>query len=455
MIVDWIEVSYPKGFTATSDTLKFSHNGGFRHQVDGFTTNDLMAFDITSAGDVSRMTNFETTGAGPYTLEMEPQTGSGGRTYLVLSTDDTKIPAEIMNDSVSSVADSANGADYILITHKDLGWDGDGDQEPWLSDLVAHRQAQGLRVVVVDVADIYDEFSYGIFTPQAIKDFLDHAYHNWTAPAPQYVLLVGDASYDYKDNLGLGTINLVPSYTVFTDYMGETLTDEWFARISGNDAVPDLYIGRLPAATKAQATVMVDKIITYENVSNTKTWEKNVLLVADNQTKEWEAVFETINQEAAALIPTGMNTPSKEYLGDYGAAGPLKTAIKDKINNDGALLVNYSGHGSIQIWANENIFKNNDVADLTNDGMLPFFVAMTCLNGYFAAPEFYNFPSMAEVLLRSQDKGAVAAFMSTGMTEASGQRILGLSLRPSKSFWPTGMSLKRPVRPSCFSAIRP
>jgi hypothetical protein len=149
--------------------------------------------------------------------------------------------------------------------------------------------------MVVDVADIYDEFSFGLFTPQAIKDFLDHAYHNWTPPAPQYVLLVGDASYDYKDNLGLGTVNFVPSYTAFTPYMGETLTDEWFARISGDDTVPDLYLGRLPAATKAQAAVMVDKIMTYENAPNTKTWEKNVLLVADNQTEEYEAVFETIN----------------------------------------------------------------------------------------------------------------------------------------------------------------
>jgi hypothetical protein len=111
-----------------------------------------------------------------------------------------------------------------------------------------------------------------------------------------------------------------------------------------------------------------------------------------------------------------MNTPSEEYLGDYGAVGPLTTAIKDKINNDGTLMVNYSGHGSVQIWANEHIFDNDDIPDLTNDGMLPFFVAMTCLNGYFAYPEAWNFPSMAEALLRSQDKGAIAAFMSTGMT---------------------------------------
>jgi len=168
MIVDWIEAVYPKGFTTTNDTLKFSHDEGFRHQVSGFTTDDLFAFDITSAEDVSRMIDFETTGAGPYTLEMEPQTGTGERTYMVLSAGETKTPAGISEDAGSSLADGENGADYILITHRDLGWDAIGDQETWLTDLVALREAQGLRVEVVDVADIYDEFSYGVFTPQAI-----------------------------------------------------------------------------------------------------------------------------------------------------------------------------------------------------------------------------------------------------------------------------------------------
>jgi hypothetical protein len=81
----------------------------------------------------------------------------------------------------------------------------------------------------------------------------------------------------------------------------------------------------------------------------------------------------------------------------------------------------------VQLWAHD-IFTTDDVAGLTNTGMLPFFVAMTCLNGDFANPEAWNFPSMAEALLRSQDKGAIAAFMSTGMTEPTGQRILGTAL---------------------------
>jgi hypothetical protein len=365
---------------------------------------------------------------------MEPEGGAGERTYLALSSDAVKTPSGISQDTASTLSDQANGADYILITHTDLGWDGNGDPNPWLSDLVSLREGQGLRVKVVDVADIYDEFSYGIATPQAVKDFISLAYTNWTQPAPLYVLLVGDSTYDPKNNWSwLGqeytdTTTYLTTYLTFTTsmgYMGETVTDEWFVRVSGADAVPDMYIGRLPATSVDQAAVMVSKIITYETATNTKTWEKNVLLVADNQTQDYEAVFETMNEEAAALIPTGLNAPSKGYLNDYSTGG-LRAYIKEKIN-EGTLMVNYSGHGSTQIWADEHIFDKDDVDGLTNDEMLPFFVSMSCLTGYFAYPETWNFPSLVEVLLRSEN-GAVAALMPTGMTGSEGQHILDAAL---------------------------
>jgi hypothetical protein len=181
----------------------------------------------------------------------------------------------------------------------------------------------------------------------------------------------------------------------------------------------------------AEADAMVSKIIFYESTPNTKTWEKNVLLIADDQTEDYEAIFEFMSIDVAALIPKGpegMNSPFTEYLADYTDPADLTVTIKDKINNDGTLIVNYSGHGSVQIWTLDPIFDVGDVADLTNSNELPFFVSMTCLTGFFGYPEAWNFPSMAEVLLRAANNGAVAAFMSTGMTQPEGQRILDVAL---------------------------
>jgi len=255
------------------------------------------------------------------------------------------------------------------------------------------------------------------------------------------VLLVGDSTRNPKNNpdptYGLDSVTTyLPTYLAFTEHMGETATDEWFARVSGDDAISDLYIGRLPAKNAAEAEVMANKILAYEASLNTKGWEKNVLLLADDQRDgpeyEYEANFEIMNNDVAALLPEAMSDPFKGYLNDYFDADDLSAEIIAQINN-GALMVNYSGHSSIQILANhrinyENIFNNADVATLTNSGIYPLFISMGCLSGHFVYPEDWNFPSMAEALLRAEDKGAAAALMSTGLTTTEGQHVLDTAL---------------------------
>ena len=377
-------------------------------------------------------------GSGPYGLEFEPQTDADGtQTYLVVTDAALMSPDAIAADTAGDLGDTENGADYILITHRDLGWDGNGDAYQWLTDLVALRQAQGLRVSVVDVQDIYDEFAYGHITPAALRDFLAYAYGSWTAPAPKYVLLVGDHTYDYKNINGGGAENFVPAWLAYTDYMGETVTDEYFARISGDDAVPDLYMGRLPAASAAEAAVMVQKIIDYEQAANTKTWQKDTLLVADDRHQDYERVFEVMNEDAAATLPAGMNDPARAYLNQYVVARDVTADIQSAFNN-GALIVNYCGHGATQLWAAERIFDvgnawpgyYTDVADLdeADSGRYPFVVSMSCLSGYFAGLGSWENPSLAEVLLRTDNKGAAAALMPTGETTTEGQHILNSAL---------------------------
>jgi hypothetical protein len=296
-----------------------------------------------------------------------------------------------------------------------------------LDDLVDLREDSGLNVKVVDVTDIYDEFSYGLTTPEAIRDFLAYAYDNWQRPAPQYVILVGDASFDYKDNLNIGTINYVPGYMVVADYMGEAITDEYFVKLSGDDAIPDMYIGRLPAQSQADAEAMVDKIVTYEQSIHQKDWRQNVLLIADDQNEDFEAVFETMNEDAIALLPSTM-VPLRGYLESSTPVG-IASFIDSSIGS-GALIVNYSGHGGLKTWASESIFEDTDVADLDNNGKYPFVIGMSCLTGNFGYVSSVNgmVPSLAETLLLADSEGAVAALMPTAMTTTAGQHILNTAL---------------------------
>jgi hypothetical protein len=438
--VDRFQITYERSLEAVDDSLGFSHDEG-AYQVSGFTGNDVLLFDVTTPSEVSRMVDHQVTEPQPglYSVTFE----SAGTSYWAITPAAMKSPARVVPDIPSTLADINNEADYILITHRDLGWDEQGLPLNWLRDLAALRQNQGLRVRVVDVEDILDEFSYGIVTPQAIRDFLSYAYTSWIPPAPQYVLLVGDYSLDYKDNwmewlaaygMGEGNAqpNYVPAYSIYPPHGGETVCDDWFVQVAGDDMVPDLHIGRLPAKSAQEAADMAGKILSYETTANTKTWEKNVLLVADNMTEpSWE-FFEPMNEDVAELLPEGFNEPFRGYLEDYATPGDLTTYIKTKIN-EGALILHYSGHGGEFRWASEGIFEDGyagyrqDVQDLANGDRLPFVVSMSCRSGFFADPEIPALGSphsLGESLLRPSSKGVVAAFMPTGSTQTGGQRIL-------------------------------
>jgi hypothetical protein len=427
-VVDWFELAYQRSFNAVSDQLQFVHDSGYRYVIDDFSRDDLLVFDITDTTDVARIENGLISAAAPYSVDFAPPVNPGAtESYLIISATDYKSPVSIIKDQPSDLADTDNQIDYILITHKDIGWDGAGDPYSWLDDLSALRQAQGLEIKVVDIADIYDEFSYGLSSPVAIRDFLAYVYDNWQSPAPQYVLLVGDGSFDYKDNLNIGTINYVPGYMVVADYMGEAITDEYFVKISGDDAIPDMYIGRLPAQSQAAAQSMVAKIITYEQTIHQKDWRQKVLLIADDQNEAYEAVFETMNEDAIALLPSKM-VPLRGYLGSSTPAA-IAGFIDSSIGS-GALIVNYSGHGGLKRWATESIFEDTDVTDLDNSGKYPFVIGMSCLTGNFGyvSSSKGTVPSLAETLLLADSEGAVAALMPTAMTTTAGQHILNTAL---------------------------
>jgi hypothetical protein len=229
------------------------------------------------------------------------------------------------------------------------------------------------------------------------------------------VVLVGDATYDPKGNLLVPTPG-VPTYLGWTRYMGETAIDDWFAQIVGDDAMADLYLGRLPASDNTQAQDMVTKIITYEDAPKDQLWQKRLLLVADDE----EPIFEQMNEAVSALVPPDY-TLVKGYL-ETTTASALKAQIIAEIDNEdaGVLIVNYAGHGSLYGWAH-GIFETGDIPALSNDQRLPVMVLMTCLNGYFLKPSVRSF---AEEILLAKTGGAVAAFASTSLTYPQPQKLL-------------------------------
>jgi len=326
---------------------------------------------------------------------------------MAFTEDRIKHPLSITANQASSWHDKNHSADLLIISHRDFA----GSVAP----LKALRQKQGYAVETIDVEDIYDEFSFGEKSAQALKDLFALARATWKV-APRYILFVGDASYDPRNYLGAGDFDFVPTKLIDTTYL-ETASDDWFVDFN-DDGLPDMYVGRLPVRTPAEATVVVGKIVNYDsNLGKTQSPLSSVLLVAD---KNDGFNFEQTSEQLRALIPAGTSVEEifRSRLDDASAKKQLIGSI-----NEGQLIVNYTGHGSTNVW--RSLFATSDISALENGRRLPLFITMTCLNGFIQDPVT---ESLAEGLIKAERGGAIAVWSSSGLTLPAQQALINQQL---------------------------
>jgi hypothetical protein len=418
-LFSYVRLSYPRLYRAENDALSFSLRSNQSATVDGFTKPNIRVLDVSDPAAVQEVRPIIAGSGSGFALTI-PAVGvkaKGARTLLALPVDSFQHPASISPNQPSTLNQSSNAADLLIVTHPSF------ISLPTLATLVAQRQGQGYSVKVVDVEDIYDEFSYGTHTPQAITDFLSRARSSW-AKSPGYLLLLGDASYDSRNYIGAGNFDLVPTKLIDTGSPGsdtalETGSDDSLADFDG-DGIPDLAVGRLPVRTVAEANLELAKLVNFSpaNVSQT------AVMVADAQ-GSYYFNFEQANENLITLLPPAMQGSVQRI---YRRLEPSDAVTRtDLINrfNQGAALVNYSGHGNVDVWTGAPIFSTSDALALTNGNKLPLVIVMDCLNGYFMAP---SLDSMGETLLKAPNGGAVASFASSGLTIPDGQHEMGQRL---------------------------
>lgn len=424
--INWYEIDYQRTYTATNDHLAFGVDlpGTWDVRVSGFATDTLAVYDVTSPTRPVKITGIAVApSAGGYSLTFRDVLTEAQR-CVALAPAQRLSPAAMRLDAGSDWRSPAHGADYILITHGSFYTD--------VLPLAAYRESQGLRTAVVDVQDIYDEFSHGLFDPEAIRTFLAYAYANWTPPAPTYVVLVGDGHYDFRNYKNYGEINFIPPYLAYVDpWIGETAADNRYVCVSGDDILPDMHLGRLPARNSAQAAAMVAKILSYEQAPPPGDWSTKILFAADNADPgDPENNFPAHSDDVADhFVPEPYAVDKAYYQVSYSTAADTKAAIIGAINA-GRLMVNYTGHGAIEFWASEKLFGRSDFGALTTTTRLPFFVPMTCYEGYYISPSSStrDNSALAEAIVRATGKGAIASWSPTGLGLASGHGYLHAGL---------------------------
>jgi hypothetical protein len=393
LFVDWIGLTYPRQFVAENDFLAFTSPGG-QHQLQGFG-GPVSVYDLSGTHPVSELASEQT--------QFEAQ---AGQRYAAVGPQGTRSPQRL--ESVQFAPDlreSGQGADYIVIGPPDL-------LEP-LAPLVQWRAAHGLKVDLISLQAVYDQFNAGFPEPQAVRAFMQYAAEH-RQPAPRYLLLVGDATYDPRGYQSSIEANRLPVFLVDTIYGGQTASDVLFSQLDQDDK-PDLAVGRVPARQADQVAVWVDKTLAFESALEANANPlPGVLAVADGQ----EAIFRSDAQAFLNLFPT--SAYKTELYAPPAGASDASPHILDGFNQDNTIIA-YFGHGSVNMWGKDRLFTTADVASLSNQAHLPVVLNMTCLNGLFTHPQV---ESMAEALLWQPQAGAVAVLAPTSLTLPTDQSFL-------------------------------
>ncbi len=437
MYILWYEIYYDRYLQAAGGAIDFfspSAAGTAEFEMTGFPAEDLTLLDVTNHAEPVLLSGAEAVSG---TVRFEDILSGQARHYAAASLSALKTPAiETVSTTAGdlpSLRDDPVGP-HMVIIYNSRFMGGANTLRNYHSTNLPFIASPVVKAV--DVEDVYDNFSGGMKDPLAIRNYLKFLYDNFTdggEPVLTYVLLVGNGTYDPRNILGVGN-DYLPLY-ITTKYGDEGVEDDDFLvkLDSGADILNDAAIGRLTVVTRREADNWAGRIVHYESNIDLGSWRDKVVLVADD-----EFSFHT-SEDFCFLIDTERMTGKdgyipgyfdirKIYLHDYPFTGQLKNgARKDLLDewNEGALLVNYMGHGGRGQLADEVVMGIPDVLSLHCGYREPLFLAFSCTVGDVESP-FQR--SMGQELVVHEGGGAIAAIVGVKGTYGLPNRMLNYAL---------------------------
>ncbi len=413
--LDYFEIIYQKDLKAVNDFLQFYSKDTtaiIDFNPNNFSSSDIKVYDVSDFAGMKQVTGLNISG-GECHFQLNQAQGHVS-TFIAIGGDNYKTPKNpqklVVNSNLHGITD---GAKFIIISPKEFL-----DVANRLKDYRENTAANKLSSIVVDVDQIFNEFSGGLLDVSAIRDFIKYAFDNWQI-APEYVLFFGSGNCDYKDIQGYHT-NFLPPYETPESFkeLYTWTTDDFFVNLDSDSKI-DLATGRITAKTVDQANKAVDKIIYYESNTEKGSWRNLITLVADDgyQGAHYGGSDFTSSSEilSNSYIPASFDF-NKLYMAAFpvvitGAGKRIPDGNKAILNamNNGTLIVNYVGHGSPDLWADEHIFEQGvTIPQLQNDKYF-FLTAATCDFGFFDNPSSV---SSAEELVLDNGAGAIASLSS-------------------------------------------
>jgi hypothetical protein len=301
--------------------------------------------------------------------------------------------------------------------------------------LAEHRRSfSKLKVELIDIEKLYNEFSSGRKDASAIRDFAKMLFER-NPVRFRSLLLFGDGSFDSRNLYNLGG-DFIPVYETVNSLspIYAYPSDDYFAMLSDNEGDNigqgslDIGIGRLPVKDIEEARNVVNKIIHYDvNPGNLRDWRNRLLFIGDDE----DGNLHTGDADGIAIYIGEKNQNlniDKVYLDAFpqiatpgGTRVPLAT---DAVNNDvfkGVLAMIYLGHGGTKGWTQERVVKIEDILSWKNLDRLPIIITATCSFSGYDNP---SFTTAGELSFLNNEGGAIALYTTVRPVFASSNEAL-------------------------------
>jgi len=433
--LNYITVNARRSLIITGDQMFFRNPDvtGAGHKVkfelDGLQSTSII-WDVTDPDAVMQQQYQGSGGKGSFVFDAEEH-----REFVVFGNDNFPRPrlvGKVQNQNLHGMT-----VDDLIIVVPDIF-------RPEAERLADFRRSNDkLSVSLVSPQQIYNEFSSGNPDIAAIRNFMKMFYDRATETGdyPRYLLLFGNGTYDNKNILGYGG-NLIPTFQTLQSMSPASsyISDDFFGLLDDSEGFDvqgaiDLGIGRLPVRTVDEARFVVDKLLRYNQridgllpgtddprfagvIPNYADWRNVIALIADDEDSN---VHFNQSEQIADLMSDDypVFNVEKIYLDAYeqtilagGSRYPhVNTAINNRVNQ-GALLINYIGHGGTLGLAHERILTFDDILSWGNYYNLPIFMTATCEFSSFDQPDANELSAGVRIFLKP-DGGAAALFTTT------------------------------------------
>jgi len=424
--LDYISINATRNLSLESNQLIFrqreeNNNENITKFIVSNITTETNLWDISNPTNAKLIAGNKDFNKG--TISFKTKTDSTTRCFIAFNRE-IFLKAEIIGEINKQNLHSLNHQDMIIITNPEFV-----NQANQIAEI--HRNTNNLKVAVVTNQQVYNEFSSGTRDAAAIRNFVKMIYNRPSAnDTLKYLLLIGDGSYDNKNDNSENT-NYIVSYQSKNSLSPTKsfITDDFFGLLdptdnieSDNSGLIDIGIGRLPVKSTTEIQAIVNKITNYLNINNKGNWINSICFIGDDEDSN---IHMLDSDKLAEFVDSTYEHfyINKIYLDAYpqessviGESYPeVNRLINDEVNN-GILIFNYTGHGGEDKLAHENIVSVNDINSWKNKDKLAIFMTATC---EFSRFDDFKQTSAGEFVLLNPNGGGIALFSTTRIVYAS------------------------------------